>query len=156
MEQAKEVWWRGHCQIPGPIYVQVESRHSSWGSEAVLVTPSGPGPRFPRVEGPLVQQMWKIHVSFSYYSSSGHLIGPDRRELVAPRTDSTMAGVVQGGPGHTLDIRDYTDIHSDSDISGMGRTFLLCVVCLNMERLLLILSMTKNQILFGFQWNYVS
>ena len=59
------------------------------------------------------------------------------------------------GPGHTLDIRDYTDIHSDSDISGMGRTFLLCVVCLNMERLLLILSMTKNQMLFGFQWNYV-
>ena len=83
---------------------------------------------------------------------------------MAPQTDSTMAGagVVQGvpgsgvGPGLTLDIRDYTDIHSGSDISGMGRTFLLCVVCLNMERLLLILSMTKNQMLFGFQWNYVS
>ena len=79
-----------------------------WGS---VVGVFGPGPHFPRVEGPLVPRMWKMHVSSSYYSSSGHWMGPERGELVEPRTGSTTAGGVQGGrssglgPGHTLDIR---------------------------------------------------
>ena len=74
--------------------------------------PSGPGPRFPRVEEPLAQQRWKIHVSSFCFSSSGHLSGPEKMELVAPQTGSVMADVdavlvapgLDWGPGNTLDI----------------------------------------------------
>ena len=128
----------------------------------------GPGPRFPRVEEPLAWRKWKIHVSSSGYFSSGHLAGPERMELVAPQTGSMMADVdavlvapgLGWGPEHTLDIPAdirsgiRSDIHSET--SGTVGTSWHGFVCLNMERLLLILSMTKNQILFGFQWNYVS
>ena len=47
----------------------------------------------------------------------------------------------------------HTHIHhsgiSDTDTCELG------FVCLNIERLLSIVSMTKNPMLFGFQWNYV-
>ena len=143
--------------------------HSGWGPE-VLGTPLGPGPRFPRAEESLVRRRWKIHVSSSCYSSPGYLTGPERMELVALQTGLTMAEVdavlvVPGsgvGPGHTLDIPAdihsdiRSDIHSGSGISGTVRTSWHGFVCLNMERLLLILNMTKNQMLFGFQWNCVS
>ena len=78
----QEVSWCGRCQLRGPI----------------------------KVEGPLVLQMWKNYVSSSYYFSSGHWMGPERGEQVAPRTSSTTAdGAQEGrssglGPGHTLGI----------------------------------------------------
>ena len=75
-----------------------------------------------------------------------------------PQTDSWMVEVGVGPGGHSFGLGPgcmlvHTHIHhsgiSDTD------TFVLGSVCLNIERLLLIVSMTKNQMLFGFQWNYV-
>ena len=103
----------------------------------------------------------------SSYSSSGHLAGPGEVELrlEEQQTDWSFAGVAQGAPGlgralgHTLGnpagTDGYSDIHSHGGTSDMADTSWHETACLNMKRLL-ILSVTKELMLFGFHWNFIS
>ena len=140
--------------------------HPGWGP-GVLRELSGPGPRFLRVEEPWARWRWtvqvavEVHVSSSCYSFSGHFAGPERVELLAPRMDSAMADVdvvlvapgFGRGPGRTPGIPVVVDISYGT--SGTVGTSWHGIVCLNMKRLLLVLSRTENQMLFGFQCNYI-
>ena len=92
----------------------------------------------------------------SSYFSSGHLAGPGEDELRSreeQRTGWSFAGAVLGAPelarglGRTLG--------TPVGISDTADTSWHNIVCLNMK-ILLILSITNESMLFGFHWNCIS
>ena len=109
--------------------------------------------RLPLVEEPLGQHDSSYRQSFSV-----RWLGPEEEVLVLPQTDSLMVVVGIGPGGHSFGLgTECMLVHTHIHRSGISDTdtCILSFVCPNIERLLSIVSMTKNQILYGFQWNYV-